>query len=154
RLTIDCGGVKVRCVKFTPDGRGIVTGQDNGVATMWEGATGRRLFEMRGHTAVISAVAVSPDGRSIATGSWDNDRTVRVWDAGTGEEKLQVRYHAWAVGSVAFSPDGSRIVSGAADGTACVFSTGTGRLVRTIHTLANVGNAIFSPDGRRIIIGG
>ena len=62
---------------------------------------------------MCDAVAFSPDGKRIVTGS--SDRTARVWDAETGTEKLALKGHTGRVTSVAFSPDGKRIVTGAGD---------------------------------------
>jgi len=60
-------------------------------------------------------VAFSPDGRRIASASYD--RTVKVWDAGSGQETLTLKGHTGSVEDVTFSPDGRRIASASADGT-------------------------------------
>jgi WD40 repeat protein len=62
----------------------------------------------------VTAVAFSPDGAQLATGSLDE--TARIWDAATGEQQLQVRCDG-SVLAVAFSPDGTRLVTGSADKT-------------------------------------
>src|SRR6187431_2797383 len=69
-----------------------------------------------GHTASVTSVSFSPDGRRIVSGSYDN--TVRVWDAATGQPVGQpFTGHTKSVSGVSFSPDGKRIVSSSNDGT-------------------------------------
>jgi len=64
---------------------------------------------------VVEAVALSPDGRVIATGH--GDQTLRLWSARTGKPLKVLRGHQGHVDAVAFSPDGKFIASGSTDGT-------------------------------------
>jgi hypothetical protein len=77
---------------------------------------GRVLYTLIGHSADVVSIAFSPDGRRIATASYD--RTAKLWDTATGREVFTLRGHAGAVVSLAFSPNGHRIVSTSFDGTA------------------------------------
>jgi WD40 repeat protein len=61
------------------------------------------------------AVAVSPDGALVATGSLDG--TAKLWDAATGREKLTLFGHDGPVNTVAFTPDGRFLATASADGT-------------------------------------
>ena len=70
------------------------------------------------HDASVTAVAFSPDGRWVVSGSYDG--TARVWEAGTGEEAARMTHDDW-VTAVAFSPDGRWVVSGSWDCTARVW---------------------------------
>jgi WD40 repeat protein len=68
---------------------------------------------LRGHEDLITAIALSPDRRTIASASWD--QTVRVWDVSSGEARI-LRGHRGRVQWVAFSPDGQSIASAGEDG--------------------------------------
>ncbi|CCA69054.2 hypothetical protein PIIN_02913, partial [Serendipita indica DSM 11827] len=83
---------------------------------------------LRGHSDSVWAVAFSPDGSRIVSGS--SDQTIRLWDAKTGEPVGEpLRGHSNSVLAVAFSPDGSRIVSGSHDDTIRLWDAKTGEPV-------------------------
>jgi WD40 repeat protein len=74
-------GVRYRA-QFTPDGRYVVGGGDNGAARIWSTTTWRPVGQvLAGHTGEALTASVSPDGRTIATGSADG--TVRLYDVAT-----------------------------------------------------------------------
>jgi serine/threonine protein kinase len=70
---------------------------------------GTRLLTYTGHSSAVEAVAWSPDGTRIASGS--DDETVQVWDASNGQHFFTYTGHSTSVYKVAWSPDGSRIAS-------------------------------------------
>ncbi len=156
---------EVRGVAFSPDGKRIVTGSNDGTARVWDAETGRELFTLNGHAYWVLGVAFSPDGERIVTGGgeWELGKKtgeVMVWDARTGKRLLDLKGHSFCVWSVAFSPDGKRIFSGAGDGgdtpgEAKVWDARTGQWLLELkgHT-HGVRCVAFSPDGKRIVTGG
>ncbi len=115
-------------------------------------AVGTPLYTYRGHAALVNAVAWSPDGKRIASGS--GDRTVQVWDAADGSHVYLYRRHSNTVIAVAWSPDGRRIVSGSGDNTVQVWDAVDGGNVYTYQGHGGTVEAVaWSPDGKRIASG-
>src|SRR5262249_3054207 len=82
---------------------------------------------IKGHRDDVKCVAISPDGKWLASGS--QDKTVKIWELATGKEVHTLRGHRGAVQSVAFSPDGKRLASGSLDETLKVWDVATGEVL-------------------------
>jgi eukaryotic-like serine/threonine-protein kinase len=141
----------MRAVAYTPDGTRIIASADRDVR-VWNADRPTVVLTMIGHEDNVTALAVSPDGRWIASGS--NDHTVRLWSATTGELAGTLTGYGTSVDAVAFSPDSTRVVSAGGDHTLWLWDVITHLpiLVLQGHQGA-VTSVTFTPDGTRIVSG-
>jgi WD40 repeat protein len=112
---------------------------------------------LKGHTEIVYAVAFSPDGTHVLTGSFD--KTLKLWETATGKEIKTFggpSGHQNLILSVAFSPDGQLLASGAADNTAKLWDTRKAGSEAPIKNLAhaNLVDAVaFNPAGAQLATG-
>ncbi len=142
---------------FSRDGCLLATGGLNQQAPkLWEVKTQRELRSFVGHTSNTLAVAFSPDGQRLATGS--GDKTAKLWDVTTGREILTLNGHTSGVQSVAFSPDGRHLATGSDDKTVKFWDVATGQESGTL-IIPFTGQSdiplsvVFSPDGQLLATG-
>ncbi|MBA3751714.1 WD40 repeat domain-containing protein, partial [Candidatus Dependentiae bacterium] len=131
----------VTLVKFSPDGKTILTQSLDKTARLWDVSTGQQLHILKGHSdwSSFSSIAFSPDGKTVLTGS--DDKTARLWDVSTGQQLHILRGHIDWIHCVVFSTDGKTVLTGSWDKTARLWDVFTGQ---QLHILRGHTNYITS----------
>jgi WD40 repeat protein len=143
------------CVAFSLDGNTLVAGYDhsNGSAhetlRLWD-LTTKKAKPLAGHNATVMALAVSPNGKTLATASYD--RTLRIWELASGKCLHELTGHTDAVRALAFSPDGQRVASAGSDLFIKTWNIQDGTLQASWRGHTDMIRSLaFSPDGTMLI---
>jgi cytochrome c len=138
----------VNAAVFLRDGRIATSGEDARIAIWQPGEPApRRVIE--GHSAPVVALAVSPDGTTLASASWDH--TARLWPLAGGTPRV-LEGHAQNVNGVAFTPDGSAVVTAGYDATLRIWPLAGGAPVITT-LLAPLNAVAVAPNGDIVTAG-
>ena len=135
-------------VVFSPDGTNLFSGGSEKMIRAWDVATGTEAATpLEGHTGWVGSLAMSPDGRWMASGS--GDTTVIVWNLISHKLERKLLGHIAGVTALAFSSDGGILASGGRDQTIRLWDMKTGQQVSLLcgHG-ASVKWLSFSPDGQ------
>ena len=133
---------------FSGDGKWLVTGSRDNTARVWEVATGKQVLLLSGNKSQVEAVAFSPDGTRVLTGS----DTARLWNITNDTRQLSMSAPAGITVS-ALAPDGKSIAVGDENGNATYWDLNTGKLLRTFSSgNVDVKAIAFSPDGKLVAV--
>jgi len=141
------------------DGRDAITKSEGVVnefepysMTLWDAATGQRLWRIPAHIQWVADLAFSPDGKALA--SCGAETVIRLWDVGSRRELHASDAPHSAIRSLAISPDGRSLTTGGYDGTILEWDLTTGRQRRLIGRCTSVvADLAFTPDGKGLVTG-
>nr|WP_314176271.1 serine/threonine-protein kinase [Streptomyces sp. DSM 40971] len=156
-MTLTSDQDAVSDVAFSPDGKTLAAGVQQGKVRLWDvaGREQRATLHQRNdrgeeQTLGISEIAFSPDGKLLAAVS--ADRTMALWDVTERRQIATFLVSTEQVRDVTFSPNGKLIATGSEDGKVRLWDARSrkGRAVATLDHGLPVFDVVFSPDGRTV----
>jgi WD40 repeat protein len=145
----------VRAARFSPNGKTLATASEDTLVIVRE-PTGKPLRKFEGHKQLVTALAYSPDSKTVvsAGGDWGDTSKggeVRAWDLESGKERWAAAGEYAGIWGVAFSPDGKSVAGASIDGTVRIWEAATGkeRQVLKGHTDRVIGVA-YTPSGKTL----
>jgi RNA polymerase sigma factor (sigma-70 family) len=143
----------VYSVAFSPDGRTIASGGDDGAVFLWDAGTGEERGRHEDHVGSVHGVAFLPDGKTLAAAGTVG--RVELLDPATGKERPVADEHTDGLADMAVSPDGKLLATASADRTIRLWDLTSGRTIRVLRGHSKgVISVHFSPDGRSLVSGG
>ncbi|KAG2738733.1 WD40 repeat-like protein [Suillus brevipes Sb2] len=156
RPSITLKGDAIESISYFPDGQRMISGSQDKTTRQWDLKMGNEIEEARGVCeGYVHAVAVSRNGRWVATGGGDVNRAeLKVCEVETGFVK-KFKGHSHAILCIDISADNTRLASGSLDTTARIWNLETGKLVAGpfMNELEDpVGAVRFSPDSKKLAV--
>ncbi|KAG2739276.1 WD40 repeat-like protein [Suillus brevipes Sb2] len=147
---------RVHEVAHLPGGRRIITCSSDGSLRLWDLKSGTQIGEdWRDGNGRVWSMTLSPNGKTIASGSGGSDYNVKIWDVETRKVIATWTGHRDVVCALCWSADGERVASGSWDGTARVWDVKRGKNILTIKTGHEwVWAVTYSPDSSKLATGG
>ena len=139
-----------RNLDFSPDGKQIAAGNEDGTASVWDLATGKEERVLPGHAGDVFSVAFYPDGRKLLTAGEDGHAI--LWNVSDGKKLLTIDAGSQIYAAV-LSPQAD-IIATAMHGETLLWDASTGRRIAGFTANARYALSVaFSPDGNTLAVG-
>jgi len=155
--TLGTAGIFLGAARLSPDNRRLYLSRSDalnyraGIQCL-DLTTGKELWQTEPHRdRGLSAMALSPDGRLLASGSGFADPTIRVWEAATGRLLVRLDGHSGWVGKLAFSKDGRRLISASTDQTIRFWDTGTWTETKVLRGHSDEVHAVAISEAAQLV---
>jgi WD40 repeat protein len=166
---------EVQSLAISPDGRTLMSGDDENNIMVWNLLKGKLLKILEGHSHTfggtsneVTTLAFSPDGHTLVSGG--SHFTISIWDIRSGKLVRTLTKHAYPVTSLAMSPDGYTFVSAGTSDAISLWNLHTGELLNTVSNPGSmkgnldsiwemkervnfVSSLAMSPDGKYLVSG-
>jgi WD40 repeat protein len=140
--------VTTQRISYSSDGKRLAV-CDSDQVKIYDPTTGELVSALQGHAAEVIALAISPNGKYVASG--DDTGNIRIWELASGDAVHILAAHSAVIEGIAFSPDGRWLVTGGGDASMNIWDAGRGELVQSYTDFADVVDSIdFSPDGTKL----
>lgn len=140
--------VAINSLAISPDGNLLAAGAKNGTVLLFKARTGERLFELAGHTNMVTALNFSPDGLWLVSAS--KDSIAKVWNVDDGTEMLILKGHGASINDAEFTPDGQFIVTGSEDYSIRVWNSSSGEQAAKLDLNGLVNDIDVNHDGTMV----
>jgi WD40 repeat protein len=136
------------CGRFFPSGKRVAFWGGDAAIHFWDLETRKEVPVPQGHSCHINSLAISSDGKTAATASWDG---IFLWDVATGQKKRHLRTADkegfWCI---ALAPDGQTLASGGMDGHLRIWNTASGQEVKQWEIPTGVFGLAYAPTGKTL----
>src|SRR5262249_37544949 len=119
---------------------------------IWDAASGTIRNTLSGHTGLVTACAISPDGTWLLSAS--SDCTLRIWDTASGTIRHTLSDHTDWIRACAISPDGAWLLSASQDGTLKIWDVTAKACRATLRVNGALRSCLFCRDRYHIVAGG
>jgi WD40 repeat protein len=114
-----------------------------GEIKIWDAKLGKQIRSIKGHTDAIEGLALSKDGKFLASAS--EDQTVKIWDLATSKDVQTLKGHTGMVQAVAFTHDGKKLATASADRTIKIWDAASGKDLATFKVETPVKKVVPPP---------
>ncbi len=134
-------------VTYSPDGH-LLIACDRNLVKIYDPVSGKLVKTLEGHETDVTAIAISSDGKHIASGALDG--SLLLWNAVMGTVQAQMAQHKDSIENLAFRPDGKWLITTSDDASMKIWDASTGELLKDYTDFSGVVlGATFSPDGQK-----